>query len=738
MSDAMTFEYLNLDLDWPGLTTVNLERGDDGRLTLARVPRLIEDLGIDALATAAPDPGAPAAAPAGIATTADCDCNLYIADPVGHRVWWFDPCAGTPVALVGLQGPGSWPGQVNTPRGLAIARAYGAARLYIADSGNHRIQVLDRASQQPLAVWGQPDPYAPPAPGAEPGRLNDPCDLAADAAGNLYVVDRGNRRVQKFAPDGRVVPEFWATMASQPTPPQAPLRVAITSTATGELLYLLDRGAQPQVLVFNLAGEAQPPVAWAISGLPDPVALAVSADAVYVGDAGGTIAKFKPNGQLISTLARGGQSLASLTIGCAGELLAGSGGLPVARLRIDTGFTAEGSFLAGPFESRARALAWHRWRVMIEPLASESHIQLFTYSSAGPAGPPSATADNPFADPGWSALPRDECDGLILSQPVRSVLANGPPADPDADKDQSTLETTYFWLGGVLRSDGTTSPAIQQMRIDYAPSSYLRYLPAIYRAGAQRRLFLDLMLAALGSELGQVEQQLADLPAHFDPAAAPADWLPWLASWLDFDLIEEWPTEEARRYLAEAIELYRLRGTVEGLRRYLKIYAGVEARVEEPAAIVALFALDERAALGINTVLAPAYEQGAVLAATATLGQSHLLAVAEIGVPLFADVTNRFYVQIYAAELREPHTRDLIVQAIEREKPAHTDYHLCTIEARMRVGFQATIGIDSIVGGPAPDLRLDATATLGMDTVLANQPRQSHRLGQGAHVGGML
>jgi hypothetical protein len=49
--------------------------------------------------------------------------------------------------------------------------------------------------------------------------------------------------------------------------------------------------------------------------------------------------------------------------------------------------------------------------------------------------------------------------------------------------------------------------------------------------------------------------------------------------------------------------------------------------------------------------------------------------------------------------------------------------------------MQARIGVDSIVAGPAPDLRLGEPAALGVDTVLADQPRRTGRLGQGARVG---
>ncbi len=721
MNIGTRFAHLNLDLNWPGFMLKNLEKDADGKLTLARVPLVVEDVGAGENSASVPTP----TTPSGIATTGDCACDVYMSDPTNHRIWRFDSCEGEAKARPYLGGQGSLPGELNMPRGLVIVNRV----LYVADSGNHRIQVIALDTQQPLTVWGQPDPYVTPTPSSDPGRLNEPWTMAADGEGNIYAVDHGNARVQKFTPRGQVIETFWQTMSAQSNKPLEPINIAMAD----ERMYVLDRGAQPRVLVFDANGVAHTPEAWTVGDVPNPIALATTSDAIYVGGVDGTIVKYSVTGTYMSTLVSAGHPLAALAVGCADELLATPGGLPFWRLRFDMGYMPAGYFRVGPFQTTAHALAWHRWRVLADALDKNAHVQLYTYSSTTLAPPPDAGGDNPFAT-SWFAQPRDELDVLVLSQPVRDALSAGPPTDPTQDQDEGTLQTTNFWLGGLLRGDGKVSPVLRQMRIDYTPTTYIRYLPAIYREGVRRRLFLELALAALDSELGRAEEIMAGLPALFDPAVAPPEWLPWLATWLDFDLIEEWPTDATRRNIVDAVELYAQRGTAEGLRRYLKLYAGVEARIEEPSASVALFTFDEKVALGFNTVLAPAHEQGAVFASTATLGQSHLLTPEEIGAPLFQDIVHRFCVQVYASQLTNPRVRDVLMMALEREKPAHIDYHLCVIDARMRVGFQSRVGIDSIVAGPAPDLRLGETTALGTDTVLANQPPRSRRIGQGVHV----
>jgi hypothetical protein len=55
---------------------------------------------------------------------------------------------------------------------------------------------------------------------------------------------------------------------------------------------------------------------------------------------------------------------------------------------------------------------------------------------------------------------------------------------------------------------------------------------------------------------------------------------------------------------------------------------------------------------------------------------------------------------------------------VEREKPAHTEAAVCPVYPRLRVGIQATVGVDSVVGGIS-HLVLNHLATLNYDTILA-------------------
>ena len=72
-----------------------------------------------------------------------------------------------------------------------------AGNTYISDGYvNSRIAKVDKDGNW-LKSWGEP--------GSEPGQLNTPHSIAVDAQGQVYVADRGNRRIQVFDGEGKVL-----------------------------------------------------------------------------------------------------------------------------------------------------------------------------------------------------------------------------------------------------------------------------------------------------------------------------------------------------------------------------------------------------------------------------------------------------------------------------------------------------------------------------------------------------
>lgn len=110
-----------------------------------------------------------------------------------------------------------------------------------------------------------------------------------------------------------------------------------------------------------------------------------------------------------------------------------------------------------------------------------------------------------------------------------------------------------------------------------APSRLRQYLPAIY----QESDFVGRFLRVFEDQVTPVEAALENIWSYFDPRMAPPSFLPWLASWIDLALDENWPEERRRELIHSGTDLYRWRGTRHGLLAYLRIYAGVEPEITE-------------------------------------------------------------------------------------------------------------------------------------------------------------
>ncbi len=732
MTTNGNYFYVNHQNRWREATLSGLVN-TAGVLHLAPVPGLAETVG-PPLAVAEQLTG-----PAGIGV--DDQGNLYLADPAGHRIIRVDACDGSSAPLSCLRGPGSAPGQLNTPRGLAIYHSNQYTNtpitplLYIADSNNHRLQVIDLATQQVRAICGQVDPYVTPEPGDEPGQFNEPWDVAVDQVGAVYVVDYGNRRVQKFTGRGRVLPTFWLTIQNQPAVPQEPAAVATIQVAGEERILIIDR-ADNRVLVYRRDGvwDEEATTRWA--NIPAQVGLLVDAladdDFLYVADAvSGRVLVFDPAGVFMGVAQGGPAAVAGLAFDCQGRLLIhpGSGGT-VQQLQPAQAYALCGTALIGPLTVGSNLTRWHRLKVTLGELPEGGHIQFFSLVSNGNMPPDlpmscgtmnGIAAANPALTPlnQWRSAPVDGLDVLLAHEPGRNV-----------------------WLAVLFQGNSQSSPTLEQMRLVYDHETWGQYLPSVHQNDPANMARLNPVLALLESLLGDEETVRESLPLLFDPAAAPDDtnpdsWLDWLSGWLAFHLDETWSEAKRRATLAQAFRQYGRRGTVESLRWFISQYAGATAHISEPATQTALWTLGEFSHLGFETMLAPAEAQGAVVGTTATLDRSHLISEAEFGAPLFSDVAHRFCVQVYAADLFDSNTSlEQVRQVLEREKPAHTVYHLCQIEARMRIGFQARLGIDTIIAGPPPDLALTSVMQLGHDTVLpGKKDSDAAALGAGTRIG---
>ena len=661
--------YLNLDLEAPDLQVLldSVVADDQGTLSLARVHGDPQPLA-DAATLALEGAGAIGVAPGG---------DVYVADTAGDRVLRVPACGGgsEPVGCLGRM--------LKAPHGVLVGPR---EALYVADSGNDRILVVDLVTEQLRGIWSG---------------VGEPWDLAADSAGQLYVADHGSARVLRVDLDGRIDSSF--SLATASTTPRLPEVVLTAVFGDEERLLVFDRVTTNRLrpLVYRLDGTldegATPLMRRLLSdnagGLLGPAAS--SGGALHIAEIGtGRILTFDLSGRFTGSVRWHGE-VSALALDPNGRLLVGGAGL----VMLEAGRpAASGSFRIGPIAAPFAPPEGTDWQLVMarqDPLPAGAHVQLLVWTTNDAGAAPPA-----LDDPHWQAAPLDAASW-------RPHLARAP----------------YLWIGGRLTSGQADGPIVRGLRVEFDREGWLRHLPAIYARESSD--FLEPALAALEDALREQEDLIDGLPRLFDPTAAPAADLEWLAGWLAYELEESFDETTRRQVIARAFELQGIRGTAAALRSAVKLVLGIDAQVLEPAAHLSVWRLGDEGGggLGFDTGLIAREPDGAILGTTAELDSSSLERAEDYGAPVFDATAHRFCVRVYGSDLGAAGTRRTTLERlVERGRPAETEAHLCVIEPRLRVGHQATVGLDAVVAREGEPMQLGEEGLLGAGASLRSAP----------------
>lgn len=127
--------------------------------------------------------------PVGVAT--DAKGNIYVADGEHGKIFVFKPDGSYDSDL-------DSPKWLTRPSGIAIDKA--RQRLYVVDTPSHDVKIFDLEKRALLKTFGER--------GEQNGEFNYPSFVTVDKAGQLYVTDTLNSRIQVFDVDGRFLRAF--------------------------------------------------------------------------------------------------------------------------------------------------------------------------------------------------------------------------------------------------------------------------------------------------------------------------------------------------------------------------------------------------------------------------------------------------------------------------------------------------------------------------------------------------
>ena len=130
----------------------------------------------------------------------------------------------------------------------------------------------------------------------------------------------------------------------------------------------------------------------------------------------------------------------------------------------------------------------------------------------------------------------------------------------------------YLQLRLTFSGNGRSTPRLQAVRAYYPRFSYLKnYLPAVYQNNTDSASFLERFLANPEGFFTAIEGRVQQVQELFDPRTAPAEYLPWLASWLGISFDFTWSVALQRFFLANAPRFFQTRGTLDGVVRMIRM-----------------------------------------------------------------------------------------------------------------------------------------------------------------------
>lgn len=641
--------------------------------------------------------------------------------------------------------------------------------LLLFDRAGARLRRFDRCACR-FVDW--------PCLGRDPAdarRPQPPAGGIAVACGQLYLCDGGRQRLLVFSLASGTLRAQWPAPAATGLQPWQPLDVAIGCDGTA----FVSDPANGGIHLLSRHG------AWRrfIGGLGAVRSLALDCDGrLYVGiDGEEAVRVLDPDsGRLLGTPTRPEQVAARfaalpLTVYADGAidvtplcacppdeaLVVDAGGEPVDAPTDAVAYPAQASWVSAALDSDIARCTWHRV-VLDGHLPRGTRVDLFSLGSESEE-PAELVALK--ADEQWQYAGSWRNGGATPLAGASDWLLRSPPG-------------RYLWLKLVLHGDGSATPRIASIDIEFPRISLRRYLPAVFGAEPVAADFTDRWLAVFDRSLRDIETEIDHQARLFDPLACPAgpagrDFLGWLAGWVGVALERNWPEARRRAYLKQVPRLYPWRGTVTGLRRQIHLFLGLErwADFEPPRAacvpcpqtmttgwrpprlILEHFQLRrwmllDRARLSDNAKLwgerivnrsrlgSPGGGALPDAGSGARLGMSQLKKSQDPCRDPFHVYAHKLSVFVPAACLRDPALARALARLLDLERPAHVQAQLVPVEPRFRVGVQAMLGLDAVIGWQAQPVALDDNR-LGRATVLGGgvDPRPRLRVG-GARVGG--
>ncbi len=621
-----------------------------------------------------------------VVLAADCCGILYILDTATNRLYRYDPRTGVSERIF-------CPESLDRPGRILLS----GIMLWVADTSRGQVRGSSLVDFQILTVIDL---------------IEEPIDIAFNGEGDLYVLDNKTKLIYRFDKHGSLSGKFGSPYLQDPVG---------CVVGMHDVIFVIDKGS-PGFQRFSHDG-SYVGIAGDLSAIsPKMVACDAEGNVLVLTDAG-EVFQFDEYGissGKVQFPEDAGPIIWIATDGCGNLYASTANGIYI--LASGKAFVKEkGSYYSKTLDSGIVECRWHRL-VLQGHMPSGTVADIYSYASDDEGL--KNLVDTALADPAKTTQEKADV--------IESVI---PWTDPEKNAKDMLFKGKagrFLWVKLDLTTyDEKSRPVVREMKIFYPRISYLRYLPPIYQEDPVSKDFLERFLSLFESAFYDLEVDISTITRYFDPDTTPPEFLKWLASWVNIAIEEDWQEATKREFIRQAVPLYRMKGTVEGITRFIQIYTGKVPVLIEHAKTGNPSILGGPFRLGVDTILVRTPVRGFRLGDDSIIGRVAIRDTVQGFEDPFLSLANRFTVVIDLTQEERARYEKGLRKIIADEKPAHTAYTL-RIAGALTAGAGSYVGISTTVGGYEP-LRLNSSV-VGRGLLLA-EGEESGRVGERAYVG---